>query len=91
MRTTLTLDDDVVALLEMENRRANEPMKQTVNRALSTGLLHAAKPAPREPFVVKPFDTGLTSEQWKKWGETKIEDILEQAELLEEPAATKAR
>jgi hypothetical protein len=57
-------------------------MKQTVNRALRTGLLQAAKPAPRERFVVKPFDTGLTSEQWKKW-EGKgmsIEDILEEAE-----------
>ncbi len=82
MRTTLTLDDDVAALLEKENRRANETMKQTVNRALRTGLLQAAKPAPRERFVVKPFDTGLTSEQWKKW-EGKgmsIEDILEEAE-----------
>lgn len=79
MRTTLTIDDDVAALLEKENRRANEPMKQTVNRALRTGLLQAAKPAPTKRFVVKPFDTGITSEQWEQWRETKIEDILEQA------------
>lgn len=82
MRTTLTIDDDVAALLEKENRRANEPMKQTVNRALRSGLLQAAKPAPPKRFVVKPFDTGLTSEQWKQWEHRgmNIEDILEEAE-----------
>jgi hypothetical protein len=80
VRTTLTIDDDVAALLTKENRRANEPMKQTVNRALRNGLLQPANLAPRKPFVVVPFDTGLTSEQWKSWGETKIEDILEEAE-----------
>jgi hypothetical protein len=80
VRTTLTIDDDVAALLEKENRRANEPMKQTVNRALRNGLLQPINPAPPKRFVVKPFDTGLTSEQWKAWGETKIEDILEEAE-----------
>jgi hypothetical protein len=81
VRTTLTLDDDVAALLEKENSRANEPMKQTVNRALRSGLLQAANPTKPKRFVVKPFDTGLTSEQWKAWGETKLEDIMEQAEM----------
>jgi len=82
VRTTLTLDPDVVALLEKENRRANEPMKQTVNRALRSGLILAIKPPAPKRFVVVPFDTGLTSEQWMQW-EAKgmnIEDILEEAE-----------
>ena len=56
-------------------------MKQTVNRVLRAGLLHATKPVKPKRFVVKPFDTGLTSEQWKTWGETKIEEILQQAEM----------
>ena len=81
MRTTLTLDDDVAALLEKENLRTGEPMKQTVNRVLRSGLFQAAKPAKPKRFVVKPFDTGITAEQWKTWGETKIEEILEQAEM----------
>jgi hypothetical protein len=80
VRTTLTIDDDVASLLEKENRRRGEPMKQTVNRALRNGLFLAAKPAPRKRFVVKPFDTDLTSDQWKNWGETKIEALLEQTE-----------
>ena len=80
MRTTLTLDDDVAALLEKENRRAGEPMKQTVNRVLRSGLTVAANPPKPKRFVVKPFDTGLTSEQWRKWEGMKIEDILEEVE-----------
>jgi len=80
VRTTLTIDDDVAALLEKENRRAAEPMKQTVNRILRSGLIHAANPPKPKRFVVKPFDTGLTAEQWKKWEGMKIEDILEEAE-----------
>ncbi len=86
MRTTLTLDPDVAALLEKENRRANEPMKQTVNRALRCGLLEAARPAPRKPFVVVPFDTSLTSDDWKNWGETKMED-----QMIREAEAATAR
>jgi hypothetical protein len=80
VRTTLTIDDDVAALLEKENRRAQEPMKQTVNRALRYGLTMAANPPKPKRFIVKPIDTGLTAEQWKKWEGMKIEDILEEAE-----------
>jgi hypothetical protein len=80
VRTTLTLDDDVAALLQKENRRANEPMKQTVNRALRSGLTQAASPRKPKRFVVKPFDTGITAAQWKTWGETKIEETLDRAE-----------
>ena len=76
MRTTLTIDDDVAALLEKENRRANEPMKQTVNRVLRSGLTVAANPPKPKRFVVKPFDTGLTAAQWKSWGESKLEDVM---------------
>ena len=82
MRTTLTIDDDVAALLEKENRRAGEPMKQTVNRVLRSGLVYAAHPPKPKRFVVKPLDTGLTSEQWKQWEDRgmSIEDILDEAE-----------
>jgi len=80
VRTTLTIDDDIAALLEKENRRAGEPMKQTVNRALRNGLLQAVKPVPPKRFVVKPLDLGTTPEQWARWSNMKLEDILEEAE-----------
>jgi hypothetical protein len=82
VRTTLTIDEDVAALLQSEIRRSGEPMKQAVNRLLRTGLQEAAKPAKPTRFVVKPIDTGLTAEQWRAW-EAKgmsVDDILEEAE-----------
>lgn len=80
MRTTLTIDDDVAALLAKENRRAGEPMKQTVNRVLRTGLIHAANPVKPKRFVVKPLNLGTTPEQWAAWSGMKLDEILEEAE-----------
>lgn len=69
MRTTLTLDDDVAALLKKEARKTGEPFKQVVNRALRLGFT-AAKQPPRKPFKVKPFNLGLPPF-------TKVEELLE--------------
>ncbi len=38
MRTTLTLDDDIAALLKREARMSGQPFKQVVNDALRRGL-----------------------------------------------------
>jgi len=78
----LTIDDDVAVLLEKENCRTGEPLKQTVNRLLRAGLQQAANPPKPANFVVKPFDTGLTAEHWERWDGAKVEDILEEAERL---------
>ena len=58
MRTTLTLDDDVAALLKKEVRKSGEPFKQVVNRYLRLGLA-APKDGKRKRFVVKPRNLGL--------------------------------
>jgi hypothetical protein len=58
VRTTLTLDDDVAALLNKEVRKSGEPFKQVVNRYLRLGLT-ASKQPPRKPFKVKPLNLGL--------------------------------
>lgn len=83
MRTTLTIDNDIAVLLERENRRAGEPMKQTVNRLLRSGLNHVNRPAKPKRFVVKPLDLGTTREQWAAWEGRKLEEILEEAERQE--------
>lgn len=80
MRTTLTLDDDVAALLERENRRAGEPMKQTINRLLRSGLKATAKPAKPRKFVVIPLDLGITPEQWAKWRGKSLQEIFDEAD-----------
>lgn len=58
MRTTLTLDDDLAALLKKEARKSGQPFKQIVNRVIRLGLTAPKQPA-RKRFVVKPKNLGL--------------------------------
>lgn len=58
MRTTLTLDDDVAALLTRAVKRRGTSFKDTVNEALRRGLEAMAKPAPSAPYRVTPFNLG---------------------------------
>ncbi len=72
MRSTLTLDDDVAALLKREMRKSGEPFKQVVNRAIREGL-NGAKQPPRKPFKVKAFDLGVPHFE-------KVQELLEYLE-----------
>jgi hypothetical protein len=72
VRTTLTLDDDVAALLKKETRKSGEPFKQVVNRFLRLGL--TAKPPARKPFKVTPINLGLPRDF------DKVEELLEYLE-----------
>ncbi|MEO6772715.1 MAG: antitoxin [Kofleriaceae bacterium] len=58
MRTTLTLDPDVVRLLEDEVHRTRRPFKQVVNEAIRHGLAPAAR-AITTPYKVKAHITKL--------------------------------
>lgn len=58
MRTTLSLDDDVVRLLTKEMRRSGASFKAAVNHFLRLGLVASKKPS-RKPFVVVPRKLGL--------------------------------
>ncbi len=77
MRTTLTLDDDVTALLNKEVRKSGEPFKQVVNRLLRLGLTATRQPV-RKPFVVKPVKP-------VKLGLPHFEKVEELLEYLEGP------
>ncbi len=79
MRTTLTLDDDVAALLRKEVRRSGDPLKATVNRILRMGLIAAQREKPLEPFIVTPFDLSLPA----GLNQDNIEELLD---ALEGPA-----
>ena len=64
MRTTLTIDDDVEALLRQRLRVSGEPLKQAVNKYLRLGMLaeeHRKNAAPK-PFKITPFRLGLPKE-----------------------------
>ena len=59
MRTTLTLDPDVAAMLKKEMRQQKATLKETINKALRAGL-QAAETAQQaqEPYRIKPWNTG---------------------------------
>jgi hypothetical protein len=56
MRTTLTLDSDVVKLLERKSKTSYFTYKQVVNEALRAGLSVAEKA--RHPYVPVSFSMG---------------------------------
>lgn len=59
MRTTLTLDDDVLAKLKAEMRKTGASFKDVVNEAIRTGLLLQDKAAKQKPFKVNAKPMGL--------------------------------
>lgn len=63
MRTTLTIDDDIARLVELEQKRTGDSFKGTVNRLLRRGLTAAKKSAERPPFVVTPLFMGVRAGQ----------------------------
>lgn len=59
MRTTLTLDNDVVDLARKIAKNRGMAMKQVVNAALRTGLRDLKEPPKLPPFKTKSFHMGL--------------------------------
>lgn len=57
MRTTLTLDDDVVRLIDDAVHREHRPMKQVVNDALRRALTIPA--SRREPYHLTPHESAV--------------------------------
>lgn len=59
MRTTLTLDADVAALLMKALQKDQTTLKETINRALRAGLqANAAKPAATPYRMTRFLNTG---------------------------------
>jgi hypothetical protein len=58
VRTTLSLDDDVAALLEQVRKARDTTFKQIVNDALREGLARLNSPPETEAFRTQPVDLG---------------------------------
>ena len=59
MRTTLTLDDDVAALIRRVQTDRKVSLKKVVNEALREGLQRMTAPAqPERPYRTPSFDAG---------------------------------
>lgn len=72
MRSTITLDDDVAALLKQEMRKSGRSFKEVVNDKLRLGFTAEKQPA-RKPFKVKAINLGLPHYD-------KVEELLEYLE-----------
>ena len=59
MRTTLTLDPDVVRMLEAEVHRVRKPLKRVVNDALRRGQSAPGARVPKERYRVRPHAARL--------------------------------
>lgn len=60
MRTTLTLDPDVEAKIQLKVKLENKTLKQVVNEALRVGLGSAVgQPPVRRPYKVRTWPGGM--------------------------------
>jgi hypothetical protein len=53
MRTTITLDDDVAAKLQLKARKGGQPFKQVVNDTLRAGLAVESQTKSLPPFKIE--------------------------------------
>ena len=85
MRTTLTIDSDLAAAIELERERTKLSLKEVINRALRAGL-SVRGGAPTEPFVVKPYRLGFlpTVDPYRL---NQLSDELETADFVAESAS----
>lgn len=59
MRTTLTIDRDLAALIEQARRNGKKSLKQIINEALRLGLtLSIKKPKGSRPYKTMPLSLG---------------------------------
>ena len=77
IRTTVTLDEDILDRLREESRKRGESFRETLNAVLRVGLSSHAVVEARKPFKVRPFPPmgpipGLNYD--------KVQDLLDYAE-----------
>jgi hypothetical protein len=55
MRTTLTIDDDLIRKLREYAHKKGVPFKEIVNQALKAGLVHLYKPKRIKPYKCQTY------------------------------------
>jgi hypothetical protein len=76
IRTTVTLDDDVMERVQRHARSLGKPFKEALNELLRTGLLAAESRPAAKRFRIKPFHMGYRPE----WNYDDVESLLERLE-----------
>jgi hypothetical protein len=59
MRTTLTIDDDVLDRARALAAKLHTPFRTVVNEALRAGLAQVEEPAKQRPYKTRPHAMGL--------------------------------
>ena len=59
MRTTITIDNDVLERARAISAKLRTPFKTVINEALRAGLDHVEQPAKRQGYETKPHAMGL--------------------------------
>lgn len=59
MRTTLTIDDDVLERARALSQKLRTPFKTIINEALRSGLEGIEGPAEHKPYKTEPHAMGL--------------------------------
>jgi len=81
MRTTLTLDPEVVRLIQAEVHRQRKPFKQVVNDAIRRGLSPQSGARPRRRYKITPHRASLLPGLDPR-GMNRLADELEDDALL---------
>jgi hypothetical protein len=93
VRTTLTLDPDVVRLITDEVHRSRQPFKRVVNDALRRGFAPAGPVRSATPYRVKPhiatLVAGLDRHRFNALVD-ELEDAATIQKLTRVPRATRA-
>ncbi len=61
MRTTLSIDDDVIERARAVATKLGRPFRAVVNEALRAGLDEVEQPAKQRPYRTEPHAMGLRS------------------------------
>jgi hypothetical protein len=83
MRTTLTIDDDLMKALKAAAHRDGVPLKRLVNQALRKGLDALEGSAPGKPYRCPTFALGEPT-AWNLDKALAIADALEDEEIVRE-------
>jgi hypothetical protein len=59
IRTTVTLEDDVLERAKKFSQKRGIPFRQALNDLVRAGLQVEAAPPPRKPFKIKPRHMGI--------------------------------
>ncbi len=76
MRTTLSIDDDVLDKARSVAAKLRRPLRTVVNEALRAGLDQVEQPAKQRPYKTKPHAMGLRPGR----NIDNIQELLAQAE-----------